>query len=68
MATYQDLGYLENDILTVLTPKKEPAQYLVRQQADGKHVEEKIDTPVDSLIRKAQVFYQFANLYQHPEK
>lgn len=69
MATYQDLGYLENDILTVLSPKKEPVQYAIKEQAGGKHTEVKLSTPVDSLIRKARVYYQYSNLYHasdHP--
>lgn len=64
MATYQDLGYLENDILTVLSPMKQPLQYTIRQEAAHKHTEERLAAPVDSLIRKAQAYYQFTNLYQ----
>lgn len=63
MATYQDLGYLENDILTVLSPKKQPSQYAIRQQSADKHTEEELSAPVDSLILKARAYYQYTNLY-----
>ena len=63
MATYQDLGYMENDVLTVLTPMKEPSQFTIQPQPDGRHTEEKMQTPCDSLIRKARIFYQYTNLY-----
>jgi len=63
MATYQDLGYMENDVLTVLTPMKEPSQFIIHPQPDGRHTEEKMQTPCDSLIRKARIFYQYTNLY-----
>ena len=64
MATYQDLGYLESDILTVLSPMKEPIQYQVRQQSPDKHIEEPLNTPAADLIRKAQAYYQYTNLSQ----
>lgn len=61
MATYQDLGYLENDILTVLSPRKQPAQYLVQQQAPFLHNEEKLPQHIDSLIFKTRSYYQYTN-------
>ena len=64
MATYQDLGYLENDVLTVLSPKKDAKQYTIIPQSEFKHSEEELAAPVDSLIHKARVFYQHTNLYQ----
>lgn len=64
MATYQDLGYLENDILTVLSPKKDAQQYAIIPQTANSHSEEQLATPVDSLIHKARVFYQHTNLYR----
>ena len=64
MATYQDLGYLENDVLTVLSPKKDAKQYAVIPQTAHTHSEEPLSVPVDSLVHKARVFYQHTNLYQ----
>ncbi len=64
MATYQDLGYLEGDILTVLTPMKQPTQYNVVQESAHKHTEQPRSNPDPTLIRRARTYYQFANLYQ----
>jgi len=61
MATYQDLGYLENDILTVLSPRKAPSQYAVRQRAPFHHTEEKLPQHIDSLIFKTRSYYQYTN-------
>lgn len=65
MATYQDLGYMENDILTVLSPRKEPQQYAIVLKDGCRITGDKIITPVDSLIHKARIYYQYANLYHY---
>ena len=64
MATYQDLGYLENGILTVLSPTRKVRQFTVSGKPDGTHTEEAVAQPVDSLVHRANVYYQYANLYQ----
>lgn len=63
MATYQDLGYLENNRLTVLSPVRRVAQFEVTYQRDGTAVETPVKQVDNSLVRKAQAYYQFANLY-----
>lgn len=68
MATYQDLGYMENDILTVLSPKKDPQQYAVTMKDGHRVTGDKLNTPVDSLIRKARIYYQYANLYHAKDR
>ncbi|SFG64571.1 LTA synthase family protein [Prevotella sp. KH2C16] len=63
MATYQDLGYLDGGLLTVLSPVRKIRQYEIRLQSDGTHTEQLVSSPDNKLIRKAQAFYQYVNLY-----
>ncbi|MGP1480708.1 MAG: LTA synthase family protein [Hoylesella enoeca] len=63
MATYQDLGYLENNRLTILSPVKKITQYDVTPLADGTFEETPTHRPQPSLIMKAQAYYQYTNLY-----
>lgn len=63
MATYQDLGYLENDVLTTLSPKQQVKQFRVETTADGTHTETPMQTRDTTLIKKAQAYYQYTNLY-----
>ena len=62
MATYQDLGYYADGVLTVLSPVERIQQFSVRENPDGSHTELPMATPADSLVREAQVFYQSVNL------
>lgn len=64
MATYQDLGYMENGILTVLSPTRKVKQFAVRRQADGTHIEEPVQQVDETYVSRAAAYYQFANLYQ----
>lgn len=63
MATYQDLGYLENDTLTVLSPVRNIRQYRVKALANGTHEEQLLKQHNKALATKAQSYYQFVNLY-----
>jgi phosphoglycerol transferase MdoB-like AlkP superfamily enzyme len=63
MATYQNLGYWENNCLTVLSPVRRVEQYDVKQLADGSHSETLRKHPVSDYVRRAEVYYQDANLY-----
>ena len=62
MATYQDLGYLEDGVLTVLSPVRRVAQFAVNYNPDGTTTESPLPKPRPDLIRHAQAFYQTANL------
>ena len=62
MATYQDLGYLENGRLTVLSPVRRVTQFRVLPDADG-HREEPVSQPNEQQVRRAKAFYQYVNLY-----
>lgn len=63
MATYQNLGYWEKNILTVLSPVRRVEQYTVKQLADGSHSETLVQHGLSEYVRRAEVFYQDANLY-----
>ena len=62
MATYQDLGYYSDDVLTVLSPVRRILQFDVRETGPWSHTETPKETPADSLVREAQAFYQTVNL------
>lgn len=63
MATYQDLGYLENHILSVLSPNKKVTQYKIETLSNGKHSEELLPRIyADTLLLKTIAFYQYTHL------
>lgn len=62
MATYQDLGYYSDDVLTVLSPVRRIRQFDVRETGPWSHTETPKETPADSLVMEAQAFYQTVNL------
>ena len=62
MATYQDLGYYSDDVLTVLSPVRRIRQFDVRETGPWSHTETPKETSADSLVREAQAFYQTVNL------
>ena len=62
MATYQDLGYFSDDILTVLSPVRRIQQFDVTETAPWTHAETPRQTPDDTLVKEAQALYQSVNL------
>ena len=62
MATYQDLGYYSDDVLTVLSPVRRVQQFDVTLAEPFRHTETAKKSPVDSLVKEAQAFYQTVNL------
>ena len=62
MATYQDLGYYSDDVLTVLSPVGRVRQFDVTSAETWHHNETSMETLSDSLVREAQAFYQTVNL------
>lgn len=62
MATYQDLGYFSDDILTVLSPVRRIQQFDVTEPTPWTHAETPRQTPADTLVKEAQAFYQSVNL------
>ncbi|MBP5499038.1 MAG: LTA synthase family protein [Muribaculaceae bacterium] len=65
MATYQDLGYYEDGILTVMSPVKRVAQFTVTHNPDGTTSETPLTKPRADLVKRAQAFYQTANTTRH---
>ncbi len=62
MATYQDLGYYRNGVLTVLSPVRRVQQFNVESTSDWKHSEFQTEN-IDSVLEKeAQIFYQSINM------
>lgn len=59
ISTYQLLGYLKNDTLVVLTPKKDPAVYLVGQ--DKELISEITKHKSLSIEKEAITWYQAAS-------
>ena len=62
MATYQDLGYYSDDVLTVLSPVRRIQQFDVTMTEPWHHTETVKGTPMGSLVKEAQAFYQTVNL------
>jgi phosphoglycerol transferase MdoB-like AlkP superfamily enzyme len=63
MATYQDLGYYQDNILTVLSPVRNIVQYNVRKLSDGTFSEQPAAHRLPSLVNNAICFYQWTNMY-----
>ena len=62
MATYQDLGYYSDDVLTVLSPVRRIQQFDVTLAEPWHHTETPKVAQADSLVKEAQAFYQTVNL------
>ncbi len=62
MATYQDLGYYSDDVLTVLSPVRRVQQFDVTLTGPWHHTETPKADSADSLVKETQAFYQTVNL------
>ena len=62
MATYQDLGYYSDDVLTVLSPVRRIQQFDVTLAEPWHHTETPKVAHADSLVKETQAFYQTVNL------
>jgi phosphoglycerol transferase MdoB-like AlkP superfamily enzyme len=62
MATYQDLGYYSDGVLTVLSPVRRYQQFAVTQHDGWVYDEALMDQPREDVLQEAQAFYQTANL------
>ena len=62
MATYQDLGYYCDDVLTVLSPVRRVQQFNVTLTEPWRHTETARETSDEALVKEAQAFYQTVNL------
>ena len=62
MATYQDLGYYSDDVLTVLSPVRRVQQFDVTSTEPWHHTETPKVAHADSIVKETQAFYQTVNL------
>ena len=62
MATYQDLGYYADGVLTVLSPVRRIQQFSVTQHDGWIYEEEPLEQMQEGVLAEAQAFYQTANL------
>lgn len=62
IATYQNLGYLENDILTVLSPNRKVEQFNLKKEADGSFNMQPKTSLNKALVNKAVANYQISSL------
>ncbi|MCQ2145503.1 MAG: sulfatase-like hydrolase/transferase [Bacteroidales bacterium] len=62
MATYQDLGYYADGILTVLSPVRQTRQFKVTDNGDWTYTETLLQDPDPKTAAEAQALYQCANL------
>ena len=63
MATYQDLGYYADDVLTVLSPVRKVKQFRVVPDGEWEFDEEVLSEPDEGLVREAEAYYQMSNLH-----
>ena len=62
MATYQDLGFYADGILTVLSPVRRIQQFSVSRLDGWTFKEEPMDVLDETVLKEAQAYYQTANL------
>lgn len=62
IATYQNLGYFEKDILTVLSPNRKVEQFKVEKKEDGTYLMDKSVQLDTVLVQKAVANYQISSI------
>ena len=62
MATYQDLGYYADGVLTVLSPVRKVQQFSVSCAEGWEYEEKPLETIQEALLHEAQACYQTANM------
>mgnify|MGYP000834859508 CR=1 FL=1 len=61
IATYQDLGYLEGDTFTVLSPVNRAEQYRIRPTDDDPYRMVPVEAVDSTQLRRAIALYQTAS-------
>lgn len=61
IATYQDLAYYKDGLLTVLSPVRQVRQFDVTPTAD-EYIQTPVQNPDTTLRRQAQAMYQWVNI------
>ena len=62
MATYQDLGYYADGVLTVLSPVRMVRQFAVTCNEGWRYDEASMEETAEKQLREAQAYYQTINL------
>lgn len=68
LATYEDLGYLEDGILTVLSPVRRVEQFRVVPTEQNPYNTEPLASPDTTLINRAVALYQTSSNWYHPDR
>ncbi|MDE6427487.1 MAG: LTA synthase family protein, partial [Muribaculaceae bacterium] len=68
LATYEALGYLENGILTVLSPVKRVEQFQVVPTEENPYNTEPLAEADSTLINRATALYQTSARWYHPDR
>lgn len=68
LATYEDLGYLENGILTVLSPVRRVEQFRVVPTKENPYNTEPLVTMDTILVNRAIALYQTSATWYHPDR
>ena len=63
IATYQDLGYLEGDVFTILSPVRRFEQYRVVPTEDNPHNLEPMETENPEQVSRAIGYYQTSSAW-----
>ena len=63
IATYQDLGYLEGDVFTILSPVRRFEQYRVVPTAENPHNLEPMETENPEQVSRAIGYYQTSSAW-----
>ncbi len=68
LATYEDLGYLENGILTVLSPVRRTEQFRVTPTPENPYATTPLEATDSTLIYRATALYQTSARWYHPSR
>lgn len=68
LATYEDLGYLENGVLTVLSPVRRVEQFRVEPTEENPYNTEPLMEADSTLINRATALYQTSARWYHPDR
>lgn len=68
LATYEDLGYLENGVLTVLSPVRRVEQFRVVPTDENPYNTEPLADVDSTLINRAVALYQTSAAWYHPNR
>lgn len=68
LATYEDLGYLQDGVLTVLSPVRRVEQFAVSPTPENPYNTVLLQTPDSTLVNRAIALYQTSATWYHPDK